>query len=271
MSTWHPMRLLVVALPALFLALTPETARADRQVIQNRTYRMQHEFTLEGGVLPLDVLYKAGTVTGRYTFHFNDFLAWEALSLTYAPMTDISILNLGFGPFRFNHFTQQGNDLQDNHGYDTFDVDQLRLFAESNLVLKPLYGKFSFFNRANARVELFGVLGGAVANFIAYRAWPFQPEENIGTVPPLPATAADIFPKPGQTLLIRPGVNFGGGTRLYVGEHFSVRLDARSYTFLEGYTTPKAPVPRELPEIPVGFTQVLYLGVGTSLSFGGGL
>lgn len=250
--------------------LAPVDAHAqDRRVIQNRSYTVNHEFTLQMGVLPLDVLYKAPTITGRYTWHITDYVAWEVLSLTYAPTTDLSLIGLGFGPLRFNHFTAQGNELQENFGYRPFDIDQMRLFAESNLVLTPLYGKFSLFNRANARLELYAVVGMALANFVAYNPYPLDPLASLPDPPTVP-TPADFVLRPGQTFLVRPGVDGGGGTRLFVNRWLSLRLDARAYGFLEGYNGIVIPTStRELPTLPVSFTQVLYVGVGMSVSLGG--
>lgn len=260
--------LAALAVASLGLVGSLDAHAQDRRVIQNRMRTMQHEFTLELGILPLDVLYKAPTLTGRYTWHINDFVAWEVLSLSYAPTTDLSLLGLGVGPVRLNHFTSQGNDLQDNFGFTQFDVDQMRMFAESNVVIKPLYGKFSLFNRANARIELFGVGGVAVANFVAYHAYPPDPLAIRG-VPPVPTTPTGFLPQPGQTFLLRPGLDVGGGFRWFLGNVVSFRLDARAYGFLEGYNGFIAPKPNEFPTLPLGITQVFYLGLGTSFNFGG--
>jgi hypothetical protein len=260
----------------LFLSVLAGAGTAsaqDRRVVQNRLYGVNHEFTVQAGLLPLDVLYKAPSITGRYTWHINDFVAWEVLSLTYAPTTDISLIGLGIGPLRFNHFSSQGNELQDNFGYRPFDVDQMRLFAESNFVLTPLYGKFSLFNRSNARLELYGVGGMAVANFVAFNPFPKDPLVAIvdGGLPAPPTKLDDFIAKPGQTFLLRPGLDVGFGSRLFVSRRISFRLDARAYGFLEGYNGFVRPAlsTTSLPSLPVSFTQVLFMGLGMSVSLGG--
>ena len=59
-----------VLLAVAAVSLVALDARAqDVRVIQNRSYTVNHEFTAQLGVLPLDVLYKAPTITGRYTWH----------------------------------------------------------------------------------------------------------------------------------------------------------------------------------------------------------
>lgn len=269
------MRALLGCVAVAALLLNAGVAKAeDRRVIQNRLFDVNHEFTVQAGLLPLDVLYKAPSITGRYTWHINDFVAWEVISLTYAPSTDLSLIGLGIGPVRFNHFSAQGNELQDNFGYRPFDVDQIRLFAESNFILTPLYGKFSLFNRSNARLELFGVGGMAVANFVAFNPFPKDPLVTIvdGGLPALPTKLDDFVARPGQTFLLRPGLDVGFGTRLFVSKRISFRLDARAYGFLEGYNGIKVPAlsTSEIPTLPVSFTQVLFVGMGMSVSLGGG-
>ncbi|MBI5495912.1 MAG: hypothetical protein HY904_12885 [Deltaproteobacteria bacterium] len=293
-----------LALPgcALVLALlvSPSAQAQDRRVIQNRTYAVNHELQAELGLLPLDVLYKAPTVSLRYQWHINDYVGWEVLSVTYAPTTDLSLLPLDFGPFQFNHFSSQGNELQDNFGYRPFDIDQIRFIAESNFVLTPLYGKFSLFNRSNARLELFGLGGAALANYIAWNPWPPDPLAALPGAPALPSQPSDFVPMGGQTLLLRPGLDIGGGTRLFLGQRVSVRLDARAYGFFEGYrcldlspvtslpllnqlSCPDASPdkrdsrnrlfpssPREAPSLPFGVSPALYIGTGISVSLGGG-
>ena len=283
---------------ALLAGAAAPAAAADVRVIQNREYGLKHEFSAHAGLVPLDVLYKAPAASGKYTYHFNDFVAWEVLSVTYAPTTDLSLIGLGFGPARFNHFSAQGNELQDNFGFGPFDIDQFRVMAESNFVLKPLYGKFSLFDRRNMRVELFGTGGLAVANFVAFNPYPFDPLAAAG-VPPLPTEPLDFLPKPGQTFLVRPGANVGGGLRWFFSKRVTFRLDGRAYGFLEGYngfsnplrdagitaapsqpqdllTLPffiynayAGPGTQKLPSLPLAFTPLLYVGMGTSITFGG--
>lgn len=273
----------LVLLALLGLAAWPADAHAqDRKVIQNRTYGLKHEFSLHAGLIPLDVLYKAPTITGRYTWHINPYVAWEALSFTYAPTTDISLLGIGFNQFRLNHFTPQGNDLQGLFGKGPNEIDQFRMMLESNVVLKPLYGKFSMFNRSNARIELFGTGGLAVANFVAFNAYPFEPATlwlSGAYVPPLPTRPEDLVLQPGQTLLIRPGANIGGGVRWFASKRVTFRLDGRGYAFWEGYNAAlvgvldsarrREPPSRQIPQFPLDFTPLLYISAGVSISLGG--
>src|SRR6476659_8576786 len=86
-----------VATPLLVLAVValPLVARAEAQPdietdaprvfsIQQRPYRLGHEFSLGLGVLPLDAFYKGMVIGAGYTYHFSDFWAWEMVNLNYS-------------------------------------------------------------------------------------------------------------------------------------------------------------------------------------------
>jgi outer membrane beta-barrel protein len=140
------------------LSASPALAQYDDEevggyavVIQNRKFNMGHEFTLSGGILPLDAFYKGLTGTFRYTLHFDDFQAWEIAGGTYS----------------FNLETGLREQLRDNFGVqpDQRGLERLDGFVETNYVLKPIYGKLSLFNRTLIYNELFFNAGVAVAVF----------------------------------------------------------------------------------------------------------
>lgn len=108
-------------------------------VIQEREFKMAHEFTMSTGTLPLDAFVKGVALTGRYTLHFDDFNAWELIGATYS-------LNLdsGLGTILANNFAVQAEALP-----------QLLVVADTNYVAKPFYGKFALFNSVIIYQELF--------------------------------------------------------------------------------------------------------------------
>ena len=182
-----------IALIACLFGSTGVVAQYDDQdgdgtavVVQNRKFSMGHEFTLELGSLPLDAFFKGVTGTARYTLHFDDFHAWEIAAGSYS-------LNLDTG------LTQQ---LRDNFGVQPEALPQLLVVADSNYVMKPLYGKFSFFNRALIYNELFFVAGATVTYW-----------------------SDDSF---------RPGPDLGAGIRFFVAEWFSLRFDIRHAVVFNG-------------------------------------
>ena len=70
------------------LLMVPDVARAELTLdieeprvfsIQERPYRLGHEFTLGVGLLPMDSFYIGSVASGSYTYHFSDFWAWEMI------------------------------------------------------------------------------------------------------------------------------------------------------------------------------------------------
>lgn len=104
-------------------------------------------------------------------------------------------------------------------GATPFEV--VRYYGTSNFVIKPVYGKLAVVNRSLIYQEWFAVVGGGVGKL---------------------------------TLSTRPVIDLGIGTRVYAGDHLSVRLDVRDYLFAS-----KGDVENEL-----------WVALGLSLAFGGG-
>lgn len=138
-----------------------EQAGGSAVVIQNRKFKMAHEFTLEGGTFPLDAFFKGATVTGRYTLHFDDFHAWEIAAGTYS----------------FNIDTGLKQQLQDNFGVEPEALPSLLLTVDSNYVMKPFYGKLALFNRTLLYAELF-LLGGVTVSY--WEDGSFRPGPDVG-------------------------------------------------------------------------------------------
>jgi outer membrane beta-barrel protein len=153
-----------------FLVAAPALAQYDDEVgggsavvIQNRRFKMAHEFTLEGGTLPLDAFVKGVTLSGRYTLHFDDFSAWEIAGGTYS-------LNIDAG------LKQQ---LIDRFGVQPQSFATLLLTVDSNYVMKPFYGKLALFNRTLIYAELFGVVG-VTASYWSDDSWRPGPDVGVG-------------------------------------------------------------------------------------------
>lgn len=115
-------------------------------VIQNRKFKMAHEFTIAGGTLPLDAFVKGITLTGRYTLHFDDFHAWEIGAATYS----------------FNLDTGLKDQLINNFSVQAQELPTLLVVADTNYVVKPFYGKLALFNRTLLYAELFLAAGVTV-------------------------------------------------------------------------------------------------------------
>lgn len=151
--------------------------------VQNRRYGGTNELLVQGGLLPLDAFTKGGTLSGSYTFHFSNLVAWEVI-----------------------HFVQSfhyDTDLRDRLA--TFELEEtpfevVERIATSSLVWKPIYWKGAFLNDSILHGEFFGLVGGGIGIF---------------------------------TRSERPAVNLGVGTRVFLNEWFSVRIDIRHHWFFQ--------------------------------------
>lgn len=151
-SAWRAGALLGAAL----LFGTVESAQAQdgdedlyaSVAVQNRIHTYTNEFTVFGGVLPLDAFRKGLTISGAYTLHFSDLFAWEVIQ--------------GFNSFHVD------TDLSADLG--AFDLaptpfEVLDQMVTSNLVFKPVYWKGAWLNDSLIYGELLLMVGGGYGWF----------------------------------------------------------------------------------------------------------
>src|SRR5262245_7662989 len=148
--SWTSIALLVAA-----AAVYPSRAHADDEdqaptfAVQNRQFNLGHELNAAIGVLPINAFHKGITFGGGYTYHFSDLWAWEVGQFLYVRSLD----------------TDLKKELMQNFQVQPTQIEQIEYFGGSALVLKPLYGKFAWFNKSVIHAELFVVAGGAVAKY----------------------------------------------------------------------------------------------------------
>ncbi len=113
--------------------------------IQERPYRLGHEFQLGLGVLPMNAFYVGTVASASYTYHFTDFWAWEIAGAGYS----------------FNIDTSLEGELRED--YDVAPVggggERIHLLATTSLVAKPLFGKLAIFNSDIVHSETFFTSG----------------------------------------------------------------------------------------------------------------
>ena len=147
-------RIIAVAVVGLASLVLPRSAAAQLEFdneaprvfsIQERPYRLGHEFTLGLGVLPLDAFYVGVTATASYTYHFSDFWAWE----------------IAGGSYSLNFDTGLTSTLFDKYGVVPVrgGGERIKTFATTSVVVKPLFGKLSIFNDDIIYSETFFVGG----------------------------------------------------------------------------------------------------------------
>ncbi len=185
---WSATRFVMCAAGLAAVFSTVAAAQDEEQTystlaVQNRAYDSTHEFGAHLGILPLDAFTKGATVSGTYTIHFTHLLAWEVLH--------------GLKSFHFD--SDLAGDLEQLSVAPTpFEV--LDWFVTSNLLIKPIYWKGSWFNKSVVRGEIMFALGGGYANYT----------------------------RTGRAL-----VDLGMVFRVYLNKLFSLRLDARHHIIFE--------------------------------------
>ena len=130
--------------------------------VQERAYRMQHEFDLSVGVLPLDPFSKGLFAQGSYTAHFSDFFAWQ----------------IARGAYSYTAKTELRNQLERDFGFLPPAFEEIQFFFGSDILLKPLYGKLTVMNKWDIHGELFVILGATLFKFLS-TAIP-RPGINLG-------------------------------------------------------------------------------------------
>lgn len=154
--------------------------------IQPRRYRMVHEFTLSMAFLPLDAFYKFFAVSGHYVVHFDDFWAWEAIHFSFSKYMDVD-----------TGLKKEMNDRWDASATDTPRIDY---FLDTNLMIKPLYGKMVLFDNWVIHMETYFLLGIGAEKFES-GAW-------------------------------FPSGDVGAGMRVFLNDTLSLRVEAREYVYL---------------------------------------
>ncbi|MEL6182081.1 MAG: outer membrane beta-barrel domain-containing protein [Myxococcota bacterium] len=152
-------------------------------VVQNRKNLGTHELSVGFGVLALDAFTKGITASGSYTIHFNEIIGWEVAQFVYS----------------FHVDTDLKSELE------TFELrptpfELLDYYAMTNLLIKPIYWKGSWFNNSLIYGEIFFVVGGGYG-------W--------------------------YTRSSRPGADVGVGLRLFGNSLLSFRFDLRYLAFFD--------------------------------------
>lgn len=132
----------------------------DSAVVQSRKFDPTHEFTVTGGVLPLDAFAKGITLSGSYTLHFSRNIAWEVAQFSYSFQTQTDL-----------------NDKLRAFDIQPTPFELLEYYLSSNFVWKPVYWKGSWLNSSLIHGEFFLTAGGAYGWFTNSQ----QPGATVGT------------------------------------------------------------------------------------------
>jgi outer membrane beta-barrel protein len=153
----------------LLIAVWPQWAFAQLDELENpgtvsavqeRRFRMSHELTLSGGVLPLDAFYKSVFAQVGYTYHFSDHFAWQ----------------VGRGAYGYNLYTGLREQLEREYDVRPTRFQEAQWFVGSDLMWSPMYGKASWMNRSVIHFEFYGLLGASIFKLNT----GFRPGVNAG-------------------------------------------------------------------------------------------
>ncbi len=175
-----------MALPSGAPALEEDLDQGKVFAIQPRAHRMNHEFSLSAAFLPLDAFYKFFAVSGHYVVHFNDMWAWEAIHFSFSKYLDVD--------------TGLKRELEKRWDASATDTPKIDYFIDTNLMLKPLYGKMTLFDKLVIYMETYFILGIGAEKF--QTAW-------------------------------FPAGDVGVGMRIFLTNTLSLRFEAREYVYLE--------------------------------------
>lgn len=128
--------------------------------VEDRPYRLVHEFTVSAGVLPVDALYTGLSIGGSYTLHLSDIWAWEAISFHYSANVDTGL----------------DVTLAERWSVAPTSNPELQYMFGTHVVLTPFFGKISLFNSSIIHASTFFALGGGVVRF----SDGFRPQGSFG-------------------------------------------------------------------------------------------
>jgi len=219
---WTLVWLLLVA---SWLAPPPALAEEDDldqgkiYAIQDRSYRMNHEFALSFGFMPLDAFYKMFDISFHYVVHFDELWAWEAAHLTVSKYMSID-----------TGLKDQLNQKWDVQPTDP-EEDRIDFILDTNLMIKPLVGKAVLFDDYVIHGETYFLAGVGAEKFET--AW--YPAIDLGV-----GLRIYIIDTISFRLEVREYLNFGEG----VGSNLIFTLGFAYNAFAED-VKPSRPVDEE--------------------------
>jgi len=169
--------------------------------VQNRLYRVEHEFSLGVGVLPVDPFSKGVTFGGGYGWHFNDIWAVELQ-----------------GAYLRNIKTDLREKLENGFAEPPERFPEILYFGGLGVLFKPIYGKLSFLNKTLIYGDIYLSMIGVVSRIVG----------NLDR--------GDALENRGERMAFGGAPGFG--LRGYLNRYISLRFDFRSmvlYSAGKGY------------------------------------
>jgi len=164
LSGWTTAALLFAGVSPAWAGIEDQLNSGEIIAVDERPYRMIHEFSVSAGVIPTDAYYIGVSIGGGYTLHLSDIWAWEALNFQYSA----------------NVSTDLESELLDAFEVTPERDPRLQYLLTSSAVVTPLFGKQAVLNRGIVFQGVHFALGGGVANFAGDEADSFRPQVSFG-------------------------------------------------------------------------------------------
>jgi outer membrane beta-barrel protein len=154
--------LIALGLTETSVAMADEDELNSGRVIavQNRPYRLVHEFSVSAGVFPLNAFYVGLSLGGSYTLHLSDLWAWEAASFHYLARIDTGL----------------EQELADRFSVQPTSEPELEFLVGTHAIFSPLFGKTSIGNENVMQIATYLAFGGGVAKY----SDGFRPMGSVG-------------------------------------------------------------------------------------------
>ncbi|MCA9550139.1 MAG: outer membrane beta-barrel domain-containing protein [Myxococcales bacterium] len=150
--------------------LASGAARADEDeleagrviAVQDRPFRLAHEFTVSAGVLPMDAFYTGLSLGGSYTLHLTDLVSWEAIAFHYSASVDKGL----------------SDQLLERWSVEDTDEPVIQYLVSSHAIFTPFYGKLTLLNNSIVNVSTYLSVGGGAIRYQGEGG--FRPHFSIG-------------------------------------------------------------------------------------------
>jgi outer membrane beta-barrel protein len=148
-------RTTTIGILILFLMISSplwgKDSKDDEKVfaIQEMVFHRNHEIGISIGYIPDDNFYNVYPIGIGYTYHFNNYLAWEVVR----------------GQFMLNQEKDIKGELEKEFGVTPEVFMEPKYMVHSNIIIKPLYGKEAFWNKGIVNHESYLIIGGGMINY----------------------------------------------------------------------------------------------------------
>lgn len=140
--------LLGLSLTALS-TITLASGQEDISAVQERIYDRHHEISVSGGITPNTAFFVNYPISVSYTYHLNEWLGWELVR----------------GSYYLNKSRALTQSLIDDYKVEPGEFDFPVYSLQSALVIKPTYGKDSWFNKGVIHHQTYFTFGGGVTGY----------------------------------------------------------------------------------------------------------